>query len=62
MKTTMVTKTYLDETVGRLHGDLILLARKGNTKLSTLIEQLLEQRLLDQPTARRILALEPFPQ
>jgi hypothetical protein len=62
MRSSMVTKDYLDEKLGDLRGDLVLLARKGNTKLTTLVEALVAERRLDPAVARRILALEPFPQ
>lgn len=40
IESTMVTKNYLDDKIADLRGDLVLLARKGNTKLSTLVEEL----------------------
>jgi len=53
---------HLDQKLDALHADLVLLARRGNTKLSILIEDLVAQKALDLTTARKILALEPFPQ
>jgi hypothetical protein len=61
LETRMVTKEYLDEKIADLRGDLILLARKSNTKLSVLVEDLVAEKSLDPTVARRILALEPFP-
>lgn len=39
IKATMVTKSYLDDKLGALRGDLVLLARKGNRKLEDLIDR-----------------------
>ena len=56
----MVTKDYLDEKLGDLRGDLVVLIRKEDRKLGALIEELLKRNILDQATATRILSLEPF--
>lgn len=62
IRATMVTKDYLDNKLADLRGDLVLLARKGNTKLSTLVERLVEENRLDPKVAHQILIMEPFPQ
>jgi chromosome segregation ATPase len=62
VRATMVTKDYLDNKLADLRGDLVLLARKGNTKLSTLVERLVEEKRLDPKVAHQILLMEPFPQ
>lgn len=62
IRATMVTKDYLDNKIADLRGDLVLLARKGNTKLSTLVERLVEEKRLDPKVAHQILLMEPFPQ
>lgn len=61
VKSQMVTKSYLDDKLGQLRGDLVILARKGNTKLSTLIEDLVSEGSLKREIADRLLAMEPFP-
>ena len=58
----MVTKSYLDDKLAGLHGDLIALARKSNTKLSVLVERLVDKGSLKRDAADQILALEPFSQ
>lgn len=58
IETTMATKTQLET----FRADLALIARKSNTKLTILIEQLVSEKSLDPVIAQRILALEPFPQ
>lgn len=62
IEATLVTKDYLDDKIADLRGDLVLLARKGNTKLSTLIDRLVEEKSLDPKVAHQILLMEPFPQ
>ena len=62
LKSIVVTKDYLDDKLADLRADLVVLARKGNTKLSTLVEELVAEKSLDPRVAQRILLLEPFPQ
>lgn len=62
IKSQMVTKTYLDNKLADLRTDLVYMARKGNQKLTELVEQLTQQGVLTHDIARRILAMEPFPQ
>lgn len=62
MRATIVTKSYLDDKLADLRGDLVVLARKGNVKLQELVEELERRHVLDRETAHRILMLEPFPQ
>ncbi len=57
----MVTKDYLDDKLANLRADLVILARKGNQKLSELIDGLVKKGSLTHDVARRILAMEPFP-
>ena len=61
IEATMVTKDYLDEKLGDLRGDIIVMLRKGDRKLGALIAELLTRKLLDEDAAKRILAMEPFP-
>lgn len=56
----MVTKEYLDDRLSDLRSDLIVLTRKGNTKLSVLVEELVVSKSLSRKVANRILAMEPF--
>ena len=61
IEATMVTKDYLDEKLGDLRGDIVVMLRKGDRKLGALIAELLTRKLLDEDAAKRILAMEPFP-
>ena len=57
----MVTKEYLDNKLGDLRGDLVILTRKEDRKLGVLVDELLERKVIDQDAARRIFSMEPFP-
>lgn len=61
IESTMVTKDYLDDKIADLKGELIILARKANTKLSVFVEELVASKTLKRSIADKILALEPFP-
>lgn len=58
----MVTKEYLDDKLADLRADLVVLARKGDRKLSELVDELVHQGSLSKDAAHKIMALEPFPQ
>jgi len=62
MRSEMATKTYLDEKIADLRGDLMLIARRGNRKLETVVEALQTEGVLPAKVAERILLMEPFPQ
>ena len=59
-QTTMVTKDYLDEKMFQLRGDLVVLTRKADTKLHTLVDILHDKRVIDDADVRRVERLEPF--
>ena len=58
----MVTKDYLDDKLHDLRGDLTVVIRKEDRKVVALIDELRQTKVLSEPAAQRILALEPFPQ
>lgn len=58
----MVTKDYLDEKMSDLKGDIVVLMRKEDVKLKTLVEILQNKKILSADDAKKILSLEPFPQ
>ncbi|OGG49747.1 hypothetical protein A3C18_01020 [Candidatus Kaiserbacteria bacterium RIFCSPHIGHO2_02_FULL_54_11b] len=62
VEATMVTKDYLDEKLADLRGDLVVLTRKEDAKVRTLVEILRERKVLTDDDAKRILSMEPFPQ
>ena len=61
VETTMVTKDYLDEKLGDLRGDLTVVMRKEDRKLTTLVEELVKYKVLPMESAQHILSMEPFP-
>lgn len=60
LKSQMVTKNYLDDKLADLRADLIVMARKTNTKISLLIEGLVTDGSLRREIADQLLAMEPF--
>ena len=62
IKATMVTKEYLDDKLSDLKGDLVVLMRKEDRKVSALVDVLRVKQVLSDEEAKRILTMEPFPQ
>lgn len=58
----MVTKDYLDEKLAKLKGELVLLTRKEDTKLTSLIDTLRRRQAITEQDRKHLLALEPFAQ
>ncbi len=59
-QTTMVTKDYLDTKLANLEGNLIVLTRKEDQKLHTLVDILHDKQVIDDADVRRVERLEPF--
>ncbi len=59
---TMVTKDYLDDKLADLRGDLVVIVRKEDTKVSALLKLLQAKKLLSPKETGKILSMEPFPQ
>jgi len=62
VKSTMVTKDYLDDKLTDLRGDLVIVLRKEDTKLKTLMNVLKNKNIISEEEVKIINALEPFPQ
>lgn len=62
IKSDMVTKSYLDDKLADLRGDLVVLTRKEDTKLKALVDILAEKKVLSIDETKRIFSMEPFPQ
>lgn len=62
IKSTMVTKDYLDDKLSDLRGDLTVVMRKEDTKLCAVIDILLEKKIFTEADKKRVLTMEPFPQ
>lgn len=52
----------MDQKNADLKADLVILLRKGDTKLISLISLLKNKQVITEDEARIVLALEPFPQ
>lgn len=62
IKSTMVTKSYLDDKLADLRGDLVIMLRKEDVKVKALVDVLETQKIISETDAKKILAMEPFPQ
>jgi len=60
IKALMVTKDYLDDKLGDLRGDLVVLMRKEDTKMVKLIEILKRRAVITEAEEKEILSMEPF--
>src|SRR3989338_3188202 len=72
LKSTMATKADLnrlelkiidamDEKLGDLKGDLVVLMRKEDKKLTELVNVLKERHIISEEDVKRVLGMEPFP-
>jgi len=62
IEATMVTKDYLDDKLGDLKGDLVILMRKEDRKLQSLIDILYKRKVISAQEVKQILSMQPFPQ
>ncbi|MBI2099218.1 hypothetical protein HYT45_02250 [Candidatus Uhrbacteria bacterium] len=62
IKATMVTKDYLDDKLADLRGDLVVLMRKEDKKVQSLVELLHSKKVISEEEAKRILSMDLFPQ
>ena len=60
IEATMVTKDYLDEKLADLRGDLVVLTRKEDHKLTALVEILASKNVITPEESARIISMEPF--
>ncbi|MEA1963245.1 MAG: hypothetical protein U9M94_03345 [Patescibacteria group bacterium] len=58
----MVTKDYLDDKLSDLKGDLVILMRKEDVKLKTLVKILHAKKIINENDKNKIFSLEPFPE
>ena len=62
IEATMVTKDYLDEKLGNLRGDFMVLLRKGNAKLESLVKTLHKNKVVSAAQKKQLFRMEPFAQ
>lgn len=60
VRTQMVTKDYLDDKLDNLRGELVMLTRKEDKKLVSLVDALYGKHVLSSIDRKHIIALEPF--
>jgi predicted nucleic acid-binding Zn-ribbon protein len=56
----MVTKEYLDDKLADLRGDMVVLTRKEDHKLTALVEILAAKNVITPEESARIISMEPF--
>jgi hypothetical protein len=57
----MVTKSYLDDKLADLKGDMVLILRKEDQKVNRLVGFLAEKGTLTPTKTRDVLSFRPFP-
>lgn len=62
IEATMTTKDYLDDKLGDLRGDLVVLMRKEDVKVKKLVDILKKRELISEEEVNEIMSMEPFPQ
>lgn len=62
VETLMVTKDYLDEKMADLRGDLVVMMRKEDTKVKSLVDILHKKKVITDGEVTKILRMEPFAQ
>ncbi len=62
IQATMVTKDYLDEKLGDLRGDMVVLMRKEDSKLRSLVNILRSKNMLNDDDVKQLFTMEPFAQ
>ena len=60
VKNRMVTKDYLDEKMADLWGDLVVMMRKEDTKVKTLVDILEKRKIISKEDVQKIISMEPF--
>jgi predicted nucleic acid-binding Zn-ribbon protein len=61
MKSQMVTKSYLDDKLADLKGDMTSMIRKEDQKMNRLVNVLAEKRVLSIPETKDVLSFKVFP-
>jgi len=57
----MVTKDYLDDKLLDLRGNMVVMMRKEDDKVKTLVQILNKKKIIDDTDVKTIFSLEPFP-
>lgn len=62
VESNMVTKDHLDEKLGDLRGDLVILTRKEDKKVKRLVDILRKRNIISDNEVKEVLSMEPFAQ
>lgn len=62
VEATMVTKDYLDDKLADTKGDLVVMMRKEDQKVTALVELLIAKNVIGREDAKAVLGMQPFPQ
>ncbi|MDQ7815280.1 MAG: hypothetical protein RDU25_05775 [Patescibacteria group bacterium] len=61
IEATMVTKSYLDDKLADVKGDIVTILRKEDQKVNRLVSLMGEKKLLTAAETRDVLSFRPFP-
>ncbi len=61
IKSTMVTKNYLDEKLANHAGNVTALLRKEDSKLKALVGVLYDNAVIDEQDMKKMYEMKPFP-
>ncbi|MBI5654085.1 hypothetical protein HZC53_00295 [Candidatus Uhrbacteria bacterium] len=61
IKATMVTKSYLDDKLGDLKGDMVSMLRKEDRQVGRLVEVLTDKKVLTMAESKDVRSYRPFP-
>lgn len=62
IKSQMVTKDYLDRKMAEQRGDMMILLRKEDTKVKTVVEILADKKVFTPEDKNKVMGMEPFAQ
>jgi hypothetical protein len=60
IESTMITKDFLEDKLADLRGDLVVLTRKEDKKVNTLVDILKEKNVLNDDEVKKIIGMAPF--
>ncbi len=61
MKALMVTKDYLDDKLGDLRGDMVLMMRKEDGKVERVIQKLRDKEVFNEADVKELTSVSLFP-
>ena len=61
IKATMVTRDYIDVSIGKSYGDAVAMVRKEDDKVDNFVGLLSNKQLITKPEAKKLVLMGPFP-